>query len=282
MYRITPARSTPTKAPGTASRRPSKSASCCPGAKCRDVIFSLIEGICPPFELRQKLECCLLIMQPNMSLRRVPLAVCGEYHLGDNGWSGCRAVLASRRGVLCVPVTASNGDSRGGSYPRRRPTSPRSAALRWPARTTPVAGPRRRGPAPVPAAPRASPSPGSPSAARMQCNGKVDHVHLLIQYPPTVELTEQVNPRKGVPVQAAASAVLHPYASAAPVVAVTARRLVWWPTVVNHQRIHPGPEIQTNAGPPTHLRVHSRVQSAPVDALGAPATTSLKNQVCAT
>jgi putative transposase len=51
----------------------------------------------------------------------------------------------------------------------------------------------------------------------MQCNGKVDHVHLLIQYPPTVELTKQVNPREGVPVQAATSAVLHPYASPAPV-----------------------------------------------------------------
>src|SRR5450759_2283381 len=72
MYRITPARSTPTKASGTASRRPTKSASCCPCAKCRDVGCPIVEGICPPFELRQKRERRPSIMRPNISPRRAP------------------------------------------------------------------------------------------------------------------------------------------------------------------------------------------------------------------
>src|SRR5665647_1607509 len=86
MYRITPARSTPTKALGTASRSPTKSASCCPCAKSRDGGSSLVERIYSPV-FRTETKNSNVVHQlcgRTPSPRQCPRWRCGEHHSATN------------------------------------------------------------------------------------------------------------------------------------------------------------------------------------------------------
>jgi putative transposase len=94
----------------------------------------------------------------------------------------------------------------------------------------------------------------------MQCNGKVDHVHLLIQYPPTVELTEQVNPRARV---------------------FPSRRLRAWYFIHTHrQHLWSPSQLAASCGGPPSSIINAYIQDQRHQTNAA--TPNLKDQACAT
>ena len=89
-------------------------------------------------------------------------------------------------------------------------------------------------------------SPPTSDAELKECDGEHDHVHLLIEYPPTVAVSRMVNSLKGVSSRLLREAVpQHPHPPQPPLVAQLLRCLLRWRTTRDHQDLHPEP---TNSG----------------------------------